>query len=87
VKPTVGASPLTSIPSSEKVREPGNHEVAGKPPVPSFPSLTFGRWVCWVGLFLLISVVALLGCLRYGTQVIEFSRILTILISEVDQRA
>jgi iron complex transport system permease protein len=46
----------------------------------SFPSLTFGRWVFWVGLFLLISLVALIGCLRYGTQELALSRILDILL-------
>jgi len=79
VKQTLGTSPVTSIPSSEKVVGQFNEELAVKPPMSSFPSLTFGRWVFWVGLFLFISVVALIGCLRYGTQVLEFSRILDLL--------
>ena len=79
MKQTLGTSPVTSIPSSEKVVGPVNEELAVKPPMSSFPSLTFGRWVIWVGLFLFISVVALIGCLRYRTQVLEFSRILDLL--------
>ena len=49
----------------------------------SYPSLTFGRWLFWMGLFLFISVVALLACLRFGTQVLEVSRILDILVQEM----
>ena len=50
-----------------------------EPMMSSYPSLTFGRWVFWVGLFLMISVVALIGCLSYGTQTLAFSRILDLI--------
>lgn len=49
----------------------------------AYPSLTFGRWLFWMGLFFFITVVALIGCLRFGTQDLEVSRILDILVQEM----
>ena len=83
MKPRVRASPITSIPSSEHVVQPDKHELAVKSPMSSFPSLTFSRWICWVGFFLVLSMVALLGSLRYGTQNIELFRILTLFIQGI----
>jgi len=83
VKETIGTSPITPIPSSEKIAQLGNDGLSVKPTMASFPSLTFGRWLFWIGLFLFMSVVALIGCLRFGTQALEFSRILDILFQEM----
>ena len=83
MKETVGTSPLTRIPSSEKVAQQGNEGLTIKPTMSFNPSLTFGRWLFWMSLFLCISVVALIACLRFGTQVLEFSRILDIFVQEM----
>ncbi|GJL49807.1 MAG: corrinoid ABC transporter permease [Nitrospirales bacterium] len=48
-----------------------------------FHSLTVPRWLMWLGIFFLLAVMVLLGCLRYGTEVIEFSRIFNIILESL----
>ena len=80
MKGTVEISPLTSKSSPVTVPENVDPGILQKPTI---SSLTFGRWVFWNVLFLFFSLAALVGCLRYGTQVIEFPRILSLLIQQI----
>ena len=91
MKPPLEASPLTSTPTSTEVAGSVDDQHLAKKTLgdaaptqsPSLSSLTFGRWIMWVGLFLFLSLIALVGCLRFGTQAIEFPRILSILTQEL----
>ena len=83
MKPPVGSSPITSYSPSSKYMGEIKEPVPGKPNPTSFASLAFKWWFFWIGLFLLISVAALIGCLRFGTQVIEFPRVFEILLQDL----
>ena len=74
---------VPSTPTSADLAAPVDERLLVKPTLTSLSSLTFGRWVFWVVLFLFLSAVAFVGCLRYGTQVIEFPHILSILVQGV----
>lgn len=80
VKPTIETSPLPASPSSEKRASSVLGQLDRRQRAIVFHSLTFRRWLMWLGVFLLLAVTVLLGCLRYGTEVIEFSQIFHIMM-------
>ncbi|GJL53349.1 MAG: corrinoid ABC transporter permease [Nitrospirales bacterium] len=80
MKPTLEIPPLPSSQSSVDVAAPVRPEVHRKPVVSNFRSLTLHRWCVWVSAFLVFAMLALMVCLRYGTQVIELPRIFNILV-------
>lgn len=45
------------------------------PSATTFGSLTFSRWLFWVGLWLALTMLALIMCLRFGTHVIELPKV------------
>ena len=85
MKESVEVSPLRTMPSSKTLGGAPHRQLAFKPTVTSIPSLTFGRWVFWICLFLVLTGAALIGCLRYGTQVLEFSQVLKLLFQGMGQ--
>ena len=46
-------------------------------------SLTVSRWLLWVGVVFVLAVFVMMGCLRFGTHVIEFPQIFNHLIREL----
>jgi iron complex transport system permease protein len=87
VKQRIRTSLVTSVTSTEKVVRQVGEGFPLKPAGETFPSLTFGSWLFWIGIFLFISFVALLGCLRYGTHVLELSQMLEFLWAAVGERS
>ena len=78
MKPTVTAPQISPSPSSMKLRDP----IQTRSSIPSqtsrLSSLTIRRWLIWVSGSFLLAVVALVGCLGFGTEVISFSQIVSL---------
>ena len=82
MKPTIETSPLSSSfhDASVSIDASVEQEQPLRRMHTHFPSLSLRRWCSWIGLFVVITTFVLIGCLRYGTQVIEIPQIINILM-------
>ena len=81
MKPSATVHPIS--PSPIKMRG----SLRASSPIPSLSpqlsSLTIGRWFIWVGGAFLLAMMALAGCLGFGTEVIAFSQIGPLLLKAI----
>ncbi len=83
MKSTLHPPSLSTTHSSVARVESGSASHFKSPRPTNFRSLTFGRWCMWVGLCLMLAVFVLMMCLRYGTQIIELSTVINILLQSL----
>ena len=84
MKSTFDTPPLSSSPhSSVNLVESELSTARGAAFSTHFRSLTLRRWSFWMVLFFGLAVFTLMVCLRYGTQVIDLSRILKIFLESL----
>ncbi len=78
VKLPVETSSDPSSHFSGKITDPVPLPIQATSSATEIRSLTFSRWLFWVGLWLGLTMVVLIMCLRYGTQVIELPKMISL---------